>query len=103
MRPVESLLCCDFLVSSTLLTKLLTSLVVDAVGLILKCLCASFLVVKHFINLVQRRIQPVRLGEAILVIFGSQVLPRVHYCKRDGVYLTTLLCQNNERQNGLIS
>ena len=79
-----------FLVSSTLLTELLTSLVLDAVGLILKCLCASFLVVKHF--LVQRRIQPERIVEAILVIFGSQVSQRVHYCKRDVVqYLTTLL------------
>jgi len=27
----------------------------------------------------------------------------VHYCKRDKVYFTTLLRQNNGRQNGLIS
>jgi len=35
--------------------------------------------------------------------FGRQVSLRVHYCKRDEVYFTTLLRQNNGRQNGLIS
>ena len=42
-------------------------------------------------------------GGAISVIFGSQVSLRIHFCKRDGVYLTTLLWQNSLRQNGLIS
>ena len=42
-------------------------------------------------------------GGAILVIFGSQVSLRVHYCRRHEVYFTTLLWQNNGRQNGLIS
>ena len=40
---------------------------------------------------------------AISIIFGSQVSLRVHYYKRDEVYFTTLLWQNNGRQNGLIS
>jgi len=31
----------------------------------------------------QGRIQPVSLGGDISVIFGSQVLLRVHYCKTD--------------------
>ena len=39
---------------------------------------------------------------AISVTFGSQVSLRVHYCKRDEVYFTTLLWQNNGSQNGLI-
>jgi len=39
------------------------------------------------------RIQPVRFGGAILVIFGSQVSIRVHHCKRDEEYFTTLLWQ----------
>jgi len=38
---------------------------------------------------------------AISVLFGSQVSLRVHVCKRDEVYLTTLLWQNNWGQNGL--
>jgi len=42
-------------------------------------------------------------GGAISVIFGNQVSLRVQYCKRDEVYFTTLLWQNNWRQNGLIS
>jgi len=42
-------------------------------------------------------IQPIRLGGAISVLFGS------HYCKKDDVKFTTLLWQNNGRQNGLIS
>jgi len=42
-------------------------------------------------------------GEAILVIFGSYVSLRVHYCKRDEAYFTTLLRQINGRQNGLAS
>jgi len=40
---------------------------------------------------------------AISVLFGSQVSLRVHYCKRDEVYSTPLLWQNNGRQNGFIS
>ena len=51
----------------------------------------------------QGRIQPVSLGGAMLVIFGSQVSLRVHYCEKDEVCFTTLLWQNNGRQNGLIS
>jgi len=52
----------------------------------------------------QERIHPVSLGGgAISVTFGSQVSLLVHYCKRDEVYFTTLLWQNNGRQNGLIS
>ena len=39
----------------------------------------------------QERIQPVSFGGAISVKSGSQV--RVHYCKRDEVYFTTLLWQ----------
>jgi len=39
----------------------------------------------------QGRIKPVSLWEAISVIFGIQVSLRVHYCKRDEVYFTTLL------------
>jgi len=42
------------------------------------------------------------LGGAISVIFGSQASLRVHCCKRDEVYFTTLLWRNNGRQNGLI-
>ena len=34
----------------------------------------------------------------ISVIFSSQVSLRVHYCKRDEVYFTTLLWKNNGRQ-----
>ena len=51
----------------------------------------------------QGRIQPVRLGGAISVVFGSQLALRVHYWKSNEVYFTTLLWQNNVRQNGLIS
>ena len=47
--------------------------------------------------------QPVRLGGEISVVPGSQVLSRVHYYKRDEVYFTTLLWQNNGRQNAPIS
>jgi len=36
-------------------------------------------------------------------IFASQVSLWVHYCKRDEVHFTTLLWQNNGRQNDLIS
>jgi len=50
----------------------------------------------------QGRIQPVKLG-AISEIFSNQVSLRVHYCKRDEVYFTTLLRANNGRQNCLIS
>jgi len=51
----------------------------------------------------QGRIQSVSLGWGeISVIFGSQILLRVHYCKTDEVCFTTLLWQNNGRQNGLI-
>jgi len=39
----------------------------------------------------QRRIQPVRLGRAISVTFGSQVPLGVHYRMNDEVYFTTLL------------
>jgi len=39
----------------------------------------------------QGRIQPGSLGGTISVIFGSQISLRVHYCKRDEVYFTTLL------------
>ena len=38
----------------------------------------------------------------ISVLFGSEILLRVHYCKRDKVYVKTLLGQNNGRPNGLI-
>jgi len=38
---------------------------------------------------VQGRIQPVSLGGAISVIFGSQVLLRVHHCKTDEVQYTS--------------
>jgi len=44
-----------------------------------------------------------KFGSAISEIFRSQVSLRVHYCKRDEVYFTALLWQNNGRQNGLIS
>jgi len=44
-----------------------------------------------------------KLGGASSLILGSQVSLRVHYCKRDEVYFTTLRQQNNGRQNGLIS
>ena len=40
---------------------------------------------------------------AISVIFSSQVSLHFHHCKRDEVYFTTLLWQNNGRQNDLIS
>jgi len=40
---------------------------------------------------------------AISVIFGSQVLLRVHCCKTDEVYFTAQLWQNNGRQSGLVS
>jgi len=39
-------------------------------------------------------------GGAISVIFVGQVSLGVHCCKRDVVYVTTLLWQNNGRQNG---
>jgi len=48
----------------------------------------------------QGRIQPVSSDGAISVIFGSQASLWVHYCKRDGIYFTTMLSQNNGRQNG---
>ena len=51
----------------------------------------------------QGRIQPVSLRGVISEKFGSQVSLRVHYCKKDEVYFTTLLWQNNRCQNGLIS
>jgi len=57
---------------------------------------------RHY-HLYQGRIQPVGLGGEILVIFGSQVSLRVHYCKSDEVYFMTLLWQNNGRQNVPIS
>jgi len=50
------------------------------------------------------RIQPEKQeGGAISVIFGSQISLRVHYCKRDEVYVTILLRQNNGREDGSIS
>jgi len=52
---------------------------------------------KTFICFAQVRIQPVSLGESISVIFGIQVSLRVPYCKRDEVYFTTLLWQNQAR------
>ena len=58
--------------------------------------------IDFFIN-IQWRIQPVRLGGTISVIFGSQVSLRVHYCTRDEVYFTTLLWENSGRKNGLTS
>jgi len=50
----------------------------------------------------QGRIQPVSLG-AISVIFSSQIsfAGSLAYCKRDEVYFTILLWQNNGRQNGV--
>jgi len=51
----------------------------------------------------QRRIRSVNLGVAISVLFAGQVPQRLRYCKRDNVYFTTLLYQNNGRQNVLIS
>jgi len=52
----------------------------------------------------QERIQTVSLGgAAISVIFSSHVSLRIHYCKTDEVYFTTLLWQNNGRQNDLVS
>jgi len=48
----------------------------------------------------QGRIQSLRFGGAISAIFGSQVLLRVHWEMK---YFTTLLWENNGRQNGLIS
>ena len=60
--------------------------------------------VDFLMSLMQGRIQPETLdGGAILVIFGRQVSLRVRYCKRAEVYFTTLLWQNNGRQNGLMS
>ena len=42
-------------------------------------------------------------GGAISIIFGSQVSLRVHCCKTDEVYLTTVLLQNNGRPTSRIS
>jgi len=42
-------------------------------------------------------------GGAIPAIFRSQVSLRVHYSKRDEVFFTTLLRQNNGLQDDLIS
>jgi len=42
------------------------------------------------------------LKGAIAVIFVSHVSLPVHYSKRDEVYFTTLLWQNNGWQNGLV-
>ena len=50
------------------------------------------------------RIQPVTLGGGVISVkFGSEVSLRIHYGKKDKVYFTTLLWQNNGRQNGFIS
>ena len=49
------------------------------------------------------RIQPVRLGGTVSVKTGSQGSYQLCYCKRDEAYFTTLLWQNNGRQNGRIS
>ena len=51
----------------------------------------------------QGRIQPVSLNGAISITFVGQVSVRVHYCKSDEVYFTTLLWQNYGRQNVLVS
>jgi len=51
----------------------------------------------------QGRIQPVRLGGDDFSNIRCQVSIHVYYCKRDEVYFTTLLRQNNRRQNDLIS
>ena len=59
--------------------------------------------VAHTAYSAQGRIQPISLGGATSVMFGSQVSSPVHFCKRDEVYFTTLLWQNNLRQTGLIS
>jgi len=40
---------------------------------------------------------------AISAIFGNQVLLPFRYCKRDEVYFTALLWQNNGRQSSLTS
>jgi len=52
----------------------------------------------------QGRIQPVSFGgwrfHYCLVV---KSLLQLRYCKRDEVYFTTLLSENNGRQNGLIS
>jgi len=49
----------------------------------------------------QERVRPVRLAGMISVIFGNQVLLQVHNCRRDEVYFTTLLWQNNGRKMAL--
>jgi len=54
-------------------------------------------------HVLQGRIQPVRLGGAISVIVGNQVSQRLRYCKRDEACYTTLVWQNNGRQNGFSS
>jgi len=49
----------------------------------------------------QGQIQPVRLGGTISVIFGGQVSIRVHHCKKDEVYITTLVWQDNDGKMAL--
>ena len=60
---------------------------------------------KYLISFNTGAIQPVRWGGGgeISLIFGSQVSLRVHCCKRDEAYFTTLLWQDGRRQNGLKS
>jgi len=54
------------------------------------------------VSLWSRKAPKVRGAGTISVIFGSQVPLLVHYCERDEVCLTTLLWQNNGRQNGIL-
>jgi len=46
----------------------------------------------------QGRIQPVSLGGAVSTVKAHS---RIHYCKGDELYFTTLLCQNNGWENCL--
>jgi len=48
----------------------------------------------------QGRIQPVRGAISVIFVVKSQ---RLRYCRKDEVYFTTVLWQNNGWQNGLIS
>jgi len=70
-----------------------------------RCVCCSR-VATNFVTNRTTDADPasnVRGVGAVSVIFGSPVSLRVHYCETEEVSFTTLLRQNNEQHNGLLS
>jgi len=76
-----------------------------AVGALLKCFAPLSVdcVLLYNTYSVTRADPGSKIRGAISVVFGIQASLRVHYCKINEVYFTTLLWQSNGQQNGLTS